>query len=46
LLGSCRRQLGDEAGGRECDAMAASTHFGSVWERRARERLAAEGVTA
>jgi tetratricopeptide (TPR) repeat protein len=44
LLGSCRRRLGDEAGGRECDAKAAATHFGSVWERRARERLAAEGV--
>ena len=46
LLGGCRRRLGDEAGGRECDAKAAATRFGSVWEHRARERLAAEGVEA
>jgi hypothetical protein len=45
-LGGCRRRLGDEAGGREWDAKAASTRFGTRWERRAGERLAAEGVTA
>jgi tetratricopeptide (TPR) repeat protein len=45
-LGGCRRRLGDEAGGRECDARAASTRFGCRWERLARERLAADGVTA
>ena len=41
-----RPSVDESAGGRECDAKAAATHFGSVWERRARERLAAEGVTA
>jgi hypothetical protein len=30
-LGECRRRLGDVAGGRECDAKAAATRFGSVW---------------
>jgi tetratricopeptide (TPR) repeat protein len=43
-LAGCRRRLGDEAGGRECDAKAASTRFGSRWERLARERLTVEGV--
>jgi tetratricopeptide (TPR) repeat protein len=43
-LGGCRRRLGDEAGGREWDARAASTRLGTRWERRARERLATEGV--
>ena len=41
-LAECRRRRGDEAGGREFDTKAASTHFGTRWERLARERLAAE----
>jgi tetratricopeptide (TPR) repeat protein len=45
LLGGCRRRLGDESGGRECDVKAASTRTGCRWERYARERLAAEGVS-
>ncbi len=43
-LGECRRRLGDESGGREHERRAASTRFGTVWERLARERLAADGV--
>jgi hypothetical protein len=43
-LGGCRRQLGDEAGRRECDLNAEAPRFGAVREHRARERLAAEGV--
>jgi tetratricopeptide (TPR) repeat protein len=45
-LATCRRGLGDEAGGREYDAMAASSRFGCRWERYARERLAADGIRA
>jgi tetratricopeptide (TPR) repeat protein len=41
-LAECRRQIGDEAGARELYIKAASTHFGSRWERLARERLTAE----
>jgi tetratricopeptide (TPR) repeat protein len=41
-LGECRRRLDDESGGVECDAKAASTRFGTRWERLARERLEAE----
>jgi tetratricopeptide (TPR) repeat protein len=43
-LAECRRRLGDESGGREHDREAASTQFGSVWERLARERLTATSV--
>jgi tetratricopeptide (TPR) repeat protein len=43
-LAECRRRLGDLAGGREVDREAASTSFGTQWERLARERLAGEGV--
>ena len=43
-LGGCRRMLGDESSGRDCDRKAASTRFGTLWERLARERLAAEGA--
>jgi tetratricopeptide (TPR) repeat protein len=44
-LGGCRRRLGDEVGGRECDTKATSTRFGVRWEDRARERLADEGLS-
>jgi tetratricopeptide (TPR) repeat protein len=43
-LAECRRRLGDESGGREHDRQAASTRYGTIWERLARERLAGEGV--
>jgi tetratricopeptide (TPR) repeat protein len=43
-LAECRRRLGDESGGRAHDREAASTQFGAVWERLARERLATTGV--
>jgi tetratricopeptide (TPR) repeat protein len=43
-LGECRRRLGDEAGGLECDRQAGSARFGTLWERLARVRLAAAGV--
>ncbi len=44
-LAAARRQLGDERQGQEYDLKAASFEFGSRWERLARERLAADGVT-
>src|SRR6516165_5337542 len=39
-LAECRRRLGDKAGGRAFDVQAASTHFGTLYERLSRERLA------
>jgi tetratricopeptide (TPR) repeat protein len=42
-LAGCRRMLGDAAGGDDFDTKAASTQFGTHWERLARERLAARG---
>ncbi|MHB1559598.1 MAG: tetratricopeptide repeat protein [Isosphaeraceae bacterium] len=44
-LAAARRHLGDEKSGQEYDLKAASFDFGTRWERLARERLAAEGVT-
>jgi hypothetical protein len=41
-LAECRRRLGDKAGGRAFDVQAASTHFGTLYERLSRERLARE----
>ncbi len=43
LAGSLRK-LDREREGREYDRQAASYHFGTLSERLARERLAAEGV--
>lgn len=44
MLATCRRQLGDLAGGRALDAEAAAFTFGTEHERLARERLAGEAV--
>ena len=41
-LAECRRRQGDLRGGRELDLKAASTQFGTRWERLARDRLARE----
>jgi tetratricopeptide (TPR) repeat protein len=43
-LASCRRCLGDVEGGRALDRSAASSHFGTLHERMARERLETEGI--
>ncbi|MFO0892594.1 MAG: tetratricopeptide repeat protein [Isosphaeraceae bacterium] len=41
-LAECRRKLGDSEGARSYDRKAASTRIGTLHERLARERLAAE----
>ena len=41
-LAECRRRLGDKAGGRALYAQASSTHFGTRYERMARERMSRE----
>jgi tetratricopeptide (TPR) repeat protein len=41
-LAECRRRLGDKAGGRAFDVQASSTHFGTCYERMARERMSRE----
>jgi hypothetical protein len=43
-LAECRRRQGDLDGGRTHDRLAAATAYGTVYERLARERLAAEGA--
>jgi len=43
-LASCRRRLGDLTGAHELDTKAASTRYGTRWERLARERLEAIGA--
>jgi tetratricopeptide (TPR) repeat protein len=43
-LAECRRRLGDLDGGQAHDRQAAAFHFGTLHERLARERLAAEGA--
>jgi tetratricopeptide (TPR) repeat protein len=45
-LAECRHRLGDLAGAQELDTKAASTHFGTRWERLASERLASVRATA
>ncbi len=45
-LASCRRRLGDAEGGRQCDRLAASSSFGTLHERLARERLDADAASA
>ena len=44
-LAECRRRLGDAVGGCEFDNQAASSGFGTLWERLARERLEADVAT-
>ncbi len=43
-LAECRRRLGDQSRGRDYDRKAASARFGTMWERLAGERLAADGI--
>ncbi len=43
-LAECRRNLGDIDGQRDFDTRAASTSFGTRWERLARERVASGGA--